>query len=306
MAGAIALAFVACNSTDSLNPSTPETDTPSPAAPTDGALTPVGDPQVTSLYVGGIPFGTFDQPNTQFGSRYDGAMRIIGPSMLLEDLKAIKARGGKVAINFAGGRSRYTDGAGNFSMTLWKASVNRFRNINFDSYIKDGTIIGHYLMDEPQNKSKWNGKAVAPATIDQMAQYSKQLWPGMTTMIRAYPDYLDSWSGSYRYLDAAWAQYVARFGSVSTFISQNISRASRQGLALIVGLNVLRGGPGGGKMTPTQIKDYGSALLGSSYPCAFLSWEYNSTYLSSSGVRDAMDYVRRKAKARSYKSCRGN
>ena len=227
LVGAFALAFFACNSTDSLTPSSPETATPATPAPTspttDGAVTPVAAPEVSSLYAGGIPFGTFDQPNTMFGSRFDGAMRIIGPSLLMRDLKAIKERGGRVAINFAGGRSRYTDRNGNFSMTMWKASVSRFKGINFSSYINDGTIIGHYLMDEPHNKSKWNGKTVTPAMIDEMAEFSKDLWPGMSTMIRAYPDYLDSWSGRYRYLDAAWAQYVARFGW-STPSSPRMSR----------------------------------------------------------------------------------
>ena len=88
------------------------------------------------------------------------------------------------------------------------------------------------------------------------------------------------------------------------FIRSNISYAQKKGLALIVGLNVLRGGPNRSKMTPTQIKSWGSTLLNSSYPCAFISWQYNSTYLSTSGVKDAMKYLRSKAQSRSQKSCR--
>jgi hypothetical protein len=71
-----------------------------------------------------------------------------------------------------------------------------------------------------------------------------------------------------------------------------------------VGLNILKGGPNKAKMTPSQVKSWGSALLSSSYPCAFLSWTYNSTYLNTSGIQDAMSYLRNKAENRSSRSCR--
>jgi hypothetical protein len=301
----IVFTLVGCNSTDSVGPDSssliPADD---PSSTTDAELTPVAEPEFATSYAGGMPFGTFAQPNSAFGSRYDGAMRIIGPSPLLSDLAAIRARGGKVIVNFAGGRSRYLDAAGNFSLTKWKASVNRFRNINFASYIKDGTIVAHYLIDEPHNRAKWNGKTVSQSTLDAMAQYSKQLWPGMATVVRAYPDYLADWSGSYRYLDAGWAQYVSRFGDVNSFVSKNVSLANRKGLALVVGLNVLYGGPHGSKMSASQVKSWGAALLSSSYPCAFISYQYNSNYLNTSSIRDAMGYLHNKAKGKALKSCR--
>jgi len=302
---AVVLTFAACNSTDSLEPSAAS---PAPAGDpglaSDPELLPTDGPEFSTSYSGGMPFGMFDLPNSWYGSTYNGAMRIIGPSLLIDDLRAIKSRGGKVIVNLAGGRSRYQDAAGNFSLTKWKASVARFKNINFSTYINDGTIIAHYLVDEPQNKSKWNGKTISQSTLDAMAQYSKQLWPGMSTVVRAYPDYLADWSGTYHYLDAGWLQYVARFGDVGSFLSKQISLASKKDLALVVGLNVLRGGSNNSKMTASQIKSWGSTLLNSSYPCAFISWEYNSTYLNKSSIRDAMSYLHRKAKDRSSKSCR--
>ncbi len=290
----IILTLVGCNTTDSLGP---DSSTPPAVSP---------DPSFSTSFAGGIPFGTFDQPNEAFGTRYDGAMRIIGPGDLLADLAAIKAAGGRVVVNFAGGRSRFQDAAGNFSFSLWKASVDRFKGINFASYITDGTIVGHYLMDEPNNKSKWNGKTVPQSTVDAMAQYSKQLWPSMATMVRAYPDYLGAWNGTYHYLDAAWAQYVYRKGPAADFLSQNVSLANKQGLELIVGLNILKGGIGDAPMTPTQVESWGSALLNSSYPCAFLSWTYDASYLSNSGIKSAMDVLRGKAKNRGTRSCRAS
>jgi hypothetical protein len=312
MLAALILTLVSCNSTDTLTSESavvPEAvdglgvdGTPVDATPVDA--TPIDAPLMAVSYAGGIPFGTTRQPNSWFTAPYNGALRIIGPDHLMSDLSAIRSRGGKIAINLSGGQSRYKDAAGNFSLTKWKASVNRFRNINFSSYIKDGTIIGHYLMDEPHNKSRWNGKVVSPATIEAMARYSKQLWPGMVTIVRAYPEYLAQYSGSYQYLDAAWAQYVYRKGPVADFTRSNIALAQRKGLALVVGLNILQGGPNGSRMSASQIKSWGSTLLSSSYPCAFISWEHNSTYLSSSSIKDAMRYLRSKAQSRSAKTCR--
>jgi len=303
VAAILAMGLAGCDAANSLDP---VSDQLTPEAPALDSLVPasIEGPSLATAYRGGIPFGTFDLPNSWFGSRYDGAMRIIGPSPLMSDLRAIKSRGGRVIVNFSGGRSRYQDAAGNFSFTKWKASVNRFRNINFSSYIKDGTIVAHYLVDEPHNKSKWNGKAISQSTLDAMAKYSKQLWPGLATVVRAYPNYLADWSGTYHYLDAGWLQYVHRFGDVGSFLSKEVSLAKRKDLALVVGLNVLRGGPRNSKMTASQIKSWGSTLLNSSYPCAFISWEYNSTYLNKSSIRDAMSYLHRKAKDRSSKSCR--
>ena len=287
---ALLLVLAACNG-DSLAPSSPNSiENPTPA--------------FASSFAGGIPFGTFAQPNEEFGSRYNGAMRIIGPQMLLSDLAAIKARGGRVVVNLAGGQRTFRDADGHFSFALWKQRVDRFRGIDFSSYVDDGTVIAHYLVDEPNDPANWSGVPISGATLDQMAQYSKQLWPKMATVVRAYPDYLAKWSGTYQYLDAAWAQYVYRKGPADEFIARSVSDAKSKGLGLVVGLNILRGGPDGAAMTASQVQAWGSALLSSSYPCAFISWEYDSRYLGAGAVQDAMDALRAKAQNRSTAGCR--
>ena len=297
---AIILAFSGCS---------PDTLDPEATTPTDVAVQPaavVPSASLVSAYRGGIAIGTGSQPNTLFGARYNGALRIIGPDHLLSDLSAIRARGGRVVLNLAGGQRRFRDRYGHFSLTLWKNSVDRYRRINFSSYIKDGTIIAHYLIDEPNDPTNWNGRAVSQATVEAMAKYSKQIWPGMYTVVRSYPDYMVKYSGTYYYLDAAWAQYVYRKGPVDDFLRQNVALAQKKGLALVVGLNLLRGGPNRSKMTASQVRSWGATLLSSSYPCAFVSYMYNSNYLSTSSIKDAMDYLRNKAQNRSTKTCRGS
>jgi hypothetical protein len=301
MFGAIVLTLVACNGSDALDP---DSSTPpgiaTPGSDAGSEVATVSTPTFsTTSFAGGIPIGTFAQPTSTFGSRYNGAMRNIGPSALLSELSAIRARGARVVLNFSGNQRYFTDASGHFSMDKWKQRVARFKGINFSSYINDGTIIGHYLIDEPNDPSNWNGQAVSPSTVDQMAAYSKQLWPGLTTIVRTEPKYFST----VHYLDAAWAQYVYRKGTASDYITRNVNDAKNRGLQLIVGMNVLKGGPNGAKMTATQVKTWGTTLLGSSYPCAFVSWQYNDTYLSSSSIKDAMDVLRNKAENRSTKSC---
>jgi hypothetical protein len=298
---AIILAFSGC-SPDALDPEA--------TTPTDVAVQPAPVDLLTSstlrAYRSGIAIGNGSQPNSLYGARYNGALRIIGPKYLLSDLSAIKSRGGRVVLNLAGGQSRFKDKDGHFSFTLWKNSVDRFKRINFSTYVKDGTIIGHYLIDQPNDPASWGGRPVSPATVEAMAKYSKQVWPAMYTIVRAYPDYMVKYSGTYYYLDAAWAQFVYRKGPVDDFLSQNIALAKKKGLALVVGLNLLRGGPNRSKMTASQVRSWGATLLSSSYPCAFVSYMYNSNYLSTSGIKDAMDYLRNKAQNRTTKTCRGS
>jgi hypothetical protein len=134
-----------------------------------------------------------------------------------------------------------------------------------------------------------------------MARYSKQRWPRMATIVRTHPSYFKS---KPRYVDAAWAQYLSRRGSAQNYIRESVADAQRRGLQLVVGLNVVHGGtPNRTRMTPKQVESYGSTLLGSSYPCAFVSWKYTSSQLSGASMKSAMKTLRRKAENRSRKSC---
>ena len=264
-------------------------------------------PSLAVAYSGGMPFGLFVLPTAQLGSDYNGttinARLWLRANSMLAELAAIKQRGGKVIINLAGGHRNYLDEQGHFSLTKWKQRVDAYRLIPFTSYITDGTILGHYLIDEPNDAFNWGGVPVPPATVEEMAKYSKQLWPDMVTVARVESTYLAQWSGSYRYLDAAWAQYVTRKGDPGDFIKRNVADAKAKGLALITGLNILMGDfrkP----MSASLIKSAGSKLLSSWYPCAFISWKYDAEYLATPGVKDALKYLRTKALNRTYKSCR--
>jgi len=309
VAVALLLSLAACND-DSFTPdrsTTPDPVDQVPAVAEDGEIQaiPVAGPELATSFAGGIPIGTFDQPTSEFGSRYNGAQRIIATSYIVNELSTIRSRGGKVVLLLAGSQPHYLNSDGTFSLSKWKARVAQYRNINLSAFINDGTIIAHYLIDEPYDPKNFGGKPVPGATLEEMAKYSKSIWPSMKTVVRAEP-YLIKWSGTYHALDAAWAQYLARKGNVNDYIQKNVSTAKQMGLGLVVGLNLPKGGtPDGTWMTPSQVQSFGSALLSSDYSCAFISWEYNSTKLNTTAMRDAMSQLRRKAQSRASRSCSG-
>jgi len=279
-------------------------DSTSPTSDADDPITvlPAGNQPLAAAFAGGIPLGNFDQPLSVFGSVYNGAHSNVSPSALLKELQEVKSKGGKVILALSGSPKYYLDGDGEFSYTKWKERVNRYKGINFRSYIDDGTVVGHYLIDEPNDPKNWGGKPVSASMVEELAKYSKSLWPGMATIVRAEPKFMGD---NHRYLDAAWAQYLYRRGNANDYIKDVVGDAQRKGLALVVGMNVLKGGsPNGTKMTASEVEQWGSALLSSSYPCAFINWTYNSDYFSSSGIKSAMSTLRKKAENRSSKSCK--
>ena len=136
-----------------------------------------------------------------------------------------------------------------------------------------------------------------------MAQYSKSLWPAMTTIARADPTWLDDYPDPYVYLDAGWAQYVMRKGDVNTYLSDNVLASQSKGLGLIVGLNLLNGGANQENLTASQIKNFGSVLLGSSLACSFISWRYDAAYYARSDIKSALELLSSKAKRHAATSC---
>ncbi len=292
--------LVACDTSESLDPISSST----PAETVEEVVLAESDTELAAAsFAGGIPIGMAAQPVSEFGQRFTGGKRTIGPGQLLTELSQIRSRGGRVILMFAGHPRNYRDGNNHFSFEKWKGRVDDYKRLDFDQYVKDGTVVGHYLIDEPNDPRNWGGKPVPASMVEQMAKYSKDLWPGMATIVRVAPDYLDN---DHRYLDAAWAAYLWRHGNVNDYLRRNVAEAQKRGLQLVVGLNVIDGGnPKKTPMSAREVEEWGSAMLDSSYPCAFIMWTHNSTYLRSSGMPDAMDALSRKAKNRSTKSCKG-
>jgi hypothetical protein len=265
-----------------------------------------------SAFRGGVPFGTFHLPKQLYGRVFNGSLGNISRGDLMSYLAQARRTGTRVLLTFSGNEANFKNSNRSFSFSKWKARVNRYKGLNLSSYIKDGTIIGHYLMDEPHDPANWGGRLVSRAQVDAMAKYSKQLWPSLPTIVRSWPSYLKGYR--YRYLDAAWAQYSARKGAIGSFMSSNVADAKRANLKLVVGFNLLDGGNKaskirgnlGGKyaISGSQLRQWGAAILNNSYACAFLSWKYDAKYLNRSEIKSAMSYLASKARSSRAGNCR--
>jgi hypothetical protein len=284
---------------------------PDSTPPQDSTAPPVpSGPSVPPTHVG-IPFGPAHMPPERF-AEYSGTIyTATKPDRLMRDLETARRANTRMFISFVGNAQFFRDSNG-FSLTMWKQRVDRFRGLDLIPYIADGTIIGHFILDEPDDPSNWNGIRVPQAMIEEMASYSKQLWPTMVAMVRTFPWYLEG--HQYPHLDANRVQYLDRFSPIDSFINANVQGTQALGLALVGGLNVLNGGsktsgiPGRkvGKfgMNPDELRSWGKRYLSESYICAFILYEYDSTYLSRPGIREALAELGEVARSRPKKECR--
>jgi hypothetical protein len=233
-------------------------------------------------------------------------------------LRITKSKGGRLALEMASkGDERIQNADGTFSYAKWKALVDGYKAYNFNSYITDGTLIGHFLVDEPENLRKWGGKPIPYTTIEAMAKYSKQLWPGLTTFVRAPPKWLAQASINFTYLDAGWVQYGYWKGNASQWIAAEVAAAKAKRIGIMAGMNVLDGGNGSSRirgwlsyrwaMSAAEIKSYGTAILAQPYVCGFIAWTYlyqGANYFNRTDVKSSMTSLSNLAKSHAQTSCR--
>lgn len=288
-------------------PPVPPPDTVTPPPP-DTTGTPPAPPPVHE----GIAFGHYHLPPQLFSPKLSGVLRKTFPETILADLEAARRGNARVMLNLVGSEKHLRDEKGHFSFAVWKERVDRYRGLDISSYIADGTILAHYMIDQPQDTKKW-GVPVPPSVMDEMAKYSKELWPGMATVVRGYEEHGVPAGYQYQYLDAGWAQYHQRFGDIDQFIRQNVQDAKDAGLALVVGLNMVAGGKtnelvgfyqGKKAMNASEVKSWGSALLAEPYVCAFISWRYIEGYFAQPGILAAIEELGDQARSLPKKDCR--
>jgi hypothetical protein len=316
----LALGAAACSNGDGLanseNPppvdTTPPIDTTPPPIDTTPPPIDTTPPPIDSgpppTHVG-IGFGPTASPWELYGPIYSGSNQNGQPDNVLANLAAARRASARITISFTG-NEQYNRDENGFSLAKWKQRVDRFRGMNFDSYIADGTLLGHLILDEPSDPGNWSGKIVPQADIEAMAKYSREIWPNLTVIIRAWPDYLEG--GSYPNLDATWIQYHERFGDIENFISKRLHTAHDLGLTVVGGLNVINGGgPNSGMpsystgkraMNATQLRNWGERMMKEDI-CLFILWEYRESYFSRPDIQEAMEHLADVARGRPKRDC---
>jgi hypothetical protein len=263
----------------------------------------------------GIVFSSSALTASQLNSVHTGLVEAPTPSNLLSFLAQVRSKGGRVLIKLAGSENGYKNPDGTFNLAKWQGRVDRFRSIDFSSYIADGTIVGHFLVDEPHFTGRWGDKGIPQATVEAAAKHSKQRWPNMPTLVNAPANWLASVPVTYVHLDAGWAMFRSKTSSSpSGWVAQQVKRAKSKGLGLVAGLNVLDGGNGSSgirgtqpktwAMSATELRQYGSALLDQGYVCAFSMWRYSSTYYNRADVKSVMAELSAKARSHAKTPCR--
>jgi hypothetical protein len=276
---------------------------------------PSGAEPAAAVVHQGIVFASSALTPSQLNSVHTGTVNTPSPSGLLKYLAQIRAKKGRVFIKLAGGERTYRNSDGTFNLTKWKAGVDRYRKVNFSSYVADGTIIGHVLIDEPHFASRWGDQSVPQAVVEAAAKHSKSRWPNLTTMVAAPASWLAQAPVTYVHLDAGWATFRSKTSSnPGAWAAQQVNRAKQKKLGLVAGLNVLDGGNGSSGIRGSQPKDwamsaaelraYGSALLSQSYVCAWEMWRYSGSYYNRADIKSAMSYLSSLAKKHAKTSCR--
>jgi hypothetical protein len=293
----------------SCRPASRPSDPGVPPDPTDS--TPPSLPGQTTSRP--LVYGSFDLDNAVLGSPYNASVRLPGPTDIVRLLSGAKAKRGRVVVQLSGQNKAVQNTDGTFSLTKWKRQIDRFRGISVSSYLTDGTLMGHLLISRPSDASTWGGKKISPATLEAMAQYSKQIWPRLTTFVLSDPTYLRSATVTYRYLDAGWIMYASWKGDARTWLTAQVAAAKAEHLGLMVGLDVLNGGtkasgiPGrtSGRyaMSATQLRTWGSTLLSEPYACGVFNWRYNAVYNGRTDIRSAMSDLALKTKAHVRTTC---
>lgn len=262
----------------------------------------------------GTPFGFWRLEYSQLSTTWTSLHRGATPNSIRRDLEIARKNGARVFLQLAGRKKNYQNGNGSFSLTKFKALLAKYKGLNLDSYIADGTLAGHMLIDEPSDKSNWNGKPMSYADVEAAAKASKALWPRMPTLVRAVPTWLQGAKFRWTHLDGAWGQYSARKGEVNRYVAAETRAAKAEGLKMVWGLNVLDGGNGSSRkrgtgagkynMSASELQKYGKALLGASNTCGFLMWMYSSSYVKNSSVMTAMKSLSKLAKSRPVQACK--
>ncbi len=319
------LAALACNEDESAVSALAPAAESEPAAETEatGAVESAEVPAMdaSSATAPGIPFGDWHLSVSNFKAPYTGALYALWPSSATSTLNAARSAGMRLVVSMAGARSYYTNSNRTFNMSKWKSRINLYKNVKLATYASSGTVLGHYLVDEPFCKSCWGGKTITGSEIEEMARYSKSIWPSVPTGVRAPPSKLPS--QTYRYLDFAWAQWegphVPTYKMTpDQFVAKETALAKSKGLGLVFGLNYLDGGDGSSRilgtysnaravnrwaMSAAEVRKVGAAFAKASHSCGVLSWKSDATFDRRSGMMDAKRYVASLAKARSRKSC---
>jgi hypothetical protein len=252
-----------------------------------------GAPAPAGLRAGGAPFGPFHLMPDQFGAPFSLVMAgLRTPEDAARVLDAARAKGMRVLIHLTRGRREFQNEDKSFSLDRFTRAMERFRGVDFSPWVKDGTLLGHMLFDEPHDPTNWDGKPVPFATIDAAAAASKRLWPDLPAAVGSPGRFLRD-GVPYRRLDFSYAQYTVRRGDFGAWLREELAASQKAGLKPLLGLNVLGGGGPDQPLTAAQLREFGCALVREPACRGVLFWKWDESYFSRADIGEAIETVAR-------------
>ena len=259
-------------------------------------------PGSTFRFPVGMTKGT-DESSLGMSYTPDGHMTTGSVAGVYSRLQAAKAAGARITLRVTGGNGNFADPATprTFVLSKWKnAFANNVGGMPSDTvtkYLADGTLIGHYAIDEPYSDfDNLHGSNLGP-TLEQMCQYQKDsfpAWSAVPCIIREHNTRLNQYSpaGGYQWVDAGWPTAVNHTiepapynGSVQAFYDSNLVQGRAVGIGTMYGFNILNGGhifagcakpdnPDKCAMTADEIRTMANAIanLGSDQGCGVMGW----------------------------------
>lgn len=266
-----------------------------------------------------FPVGMFKGPQISLlGMSHtpDGQMTAGSPSGVTEMLDSAQARDARITLRVTGGNENFqTNGDRIFVLSEWKTAFNDVSSMNLSEYVADGTLIGHYAIDEPFS----DFDNMTSGFLEDMCEYQKSFagWRSVPCLVREKNTrlYEHSPTGGYQYVDAGWAQIADHHydqeynNNMQAYFQDNLTKGRAVGLGLMYGFNLLNGGrefagcaqPGSTEncaMTASEIREVADALenLGSDQGCGVMGWEIADQgpardYFFSTGIQSALQYL---------------
>jgi hypothetical protein len=212
-------------------------------------------------------------------------------------LPMVRNAGLQVTLRLTGDHHHYTTEAGDFSLEAWTAVLSRWAGAPLEPFIADGTLAGHMLLDDIENFGSHDPDA---AELDEMARYSKALFPDLMTFVRQNATEMPQPDGdSYLYVDAVVNQYRAVEGPAQDYARAQAARSAELNVGVIMGMNIADGGDGSSgqpgwregrfAMSAAELRAYGRHLSAVPECGMFLNWEYDAEEPWSDGSLGA-DY----------------
>jgi len=258
---------------------------------------------------------------------FTGSIGNTDPTGLVTQLSSARQMGLHLVLFMTGGDHLNYITNGTFDLAKWKARMDQFNTATIKSAVaagvKDGTIVGNSLMDEPEHKS-WGGVMTKPL-LDQMAAYAKAIFPTLPMGVNNGPTGYYQWRPTERYhvVDFVVNQYNwwVTTGDVTAWRDKVLAQAKLDGITPAFSLNILGGGvqdkdgvydcSGAGqggtfaapncRMTAQQVRDWGRTLGVAG--CVMLMWKYDGTFMTKSDNVQAFKDVAAQLAGTPSRSC---